>query len=128
MPGEVPVTLGLAVAQLSVSIGILIASGSPVLQLTEWQPIGNQIDAAMIFARAAKGQLHRLVRPRARSFPAHGILNAFQRLSSSAGETSSTCVATHQTLPHGSLTPPYRSPEGKVMMGNTETPPARSAD
>ena len=73
---------------------------------------------------AARGRLYRLVRPRARSFLAHGILNAFQRLSSSAGDTSSTCVATHQTLPHGSLTPPYRSPEGKVMIGNTETPPA----
>src|SRR4030095_16123931 len=75
-------------------------------------------------SRAARGRLYRLVRPRARSFLAHGILNAFQRLSSSAGDTSSTCVATHQTLPHGSLTPPYRSPEGKVMIGHTETPPA----
>ena len=73
-------------------------------------------------------RLHRMVRPRSGSLLAHGILNSFQRLSSSSGGTSSTCVATHQMLPQGSLMPPYRSPEGKVMIGNTETPPASSAD
>src|SRR4030095_16124859 len=39
----------------------------------------------------------------------HGILKSLQRLSSSSGETSSTCVATHQMLPAGSLITPYRS-------------------
>ena len=46
-----PRNLGLAVAQLSVPIGnpncVWLA-----VALTEWQRIGNQIDAAMIFARS----------------------------------------------------------------------------
>ena len=49
-PGD-PRNLGLAVAELSVPIGILIAFGSPYQKATEWQRIGNQIDAAMIFGR-----------------------------------------------------------------------------
>jgi len=60
-------------------------------------------------------------------FATYGILNCFQRFSSSSGGTSSTCVAIHQMFPQGSFTPPYRSPLGNVMMGNTETPPASSA-
>src|SRR5213083_2503966 len=48
-----PRNLGLAVAQLSVPIGILISFGSPVPQPTVGQRIVNQIDAAMIFTRAA---------------------------------------------------------------------------
>ena len=73
-------------------------------------------------------RLHRPVRPCSDSLLTHGILNSFQRRSCSSGGTSSTCVATHQMLPQGSLTPPYRSPEGNVMMGKTETPPESSAE
>jgi hypothetical protein len=46
-----PRNLGLAVAQLSVPIGILIAFGSPYHSRRKWQRIGNQIDAAFIFTQ-----------------------------------------------------------------------------
>src|SRR5215468_11046969 len=70
--------------------------------------------------------LHRLAG--ARSYRvAQGIRNSFQRLSSSSGGTSSTCVAIHQIFPKGSFTPPYRSPLGSVMRGKTEMPPTLSA-
>src|SRR5262245_37973109 len=75
---------------------------------------------------AARGSLHRMVRRRSHRFT-HGMRNSFQRLSSSSGGTSSTCVAIHQIFPKGSFTPPYRSPLGSVMMGKTETPPTLSA-
>jgi hypothetical protein len=35
---------------------------------------------------------------------------AFARLVNSSGGTSSWCVAIHQELPNGSMTPPLRSP------------------
>src|SRR5262249_53182460 len=74
----------------------------------------------------ARGWLERLVRRVGHRFT-HGMRNSFQRLSSSSGGTSSTCVAIHQIFQKGSFTPPYRSPLGSVMMGKTDIPPTLRA-
>ena len=58
---------------------------------------------------------------RARGTKPHAARDAW------VGQTGGPSSRTAMVLPDGSLTPPYRSPEGSVIILNTDVPPASSA-